>query len=270
MIDGQMVSLVTGCMNRLPSLLSALPSWLAVREIDELVIVDWGSKPPVRDVVWGYGQEVEGISLRTSDPRVRFYRVPDAREWRFSACANLGIAQATGERILRVDADVQLASAILDDLDLASGDFWTGNWTNARDDNERHLNGTIYAYKAAFELVGGYSERLLGYGYDDEDLYARLWQAGFGRRFIDHDLMRHLPHDDESRLAHAPDPPERYDDVSILVPRLATETVRQRLERANAYNRKMASRHPWSHDDRQAVWDIRQEDAYYWICREAT
>ena len=43
----QGISIVTACMNREDFLVQALPSWLQIEEVNEVVIVDWSSKKPV-------------------------------------------------------------------------------------------------------------------------------------------------------------------------------------------------------------------------------
>jgi hypothetical protein len=257
MHEGQSVSLVTGVMRRTPSLLAVLPTWLVLRELDEIVIVDWGGDASMCEAVRSAG-------LR--DSRLCFYRVPGVSCWEFSACANLGISVAVGERILRTDVDVAFAPGFFADLPLVSDEFWTGYWGQARDHNECHLNGTIYTHRESFLVVNGYNERLVGYGYDDEDLYARLCAQGFGRRFLDHDLMRHLPHGDDLRVSCAPEIPIR-EDVRLLVPSVDNATCSQQLERSNTYNRKLANVQPWTVQDRRAIWTVAHMDDGFWYCQ---
>ena len=42
------ISLIAASSNRTASVLSVLSSWLAIEGLDELVLVDWGSHPPLR------------------------------------------------------------------------------------------------------------------------------------------------------------------------------------------------------------------------------
>ena len=51
MPSGMTTSLVAASSNRTAMLLSVLPSWLAVDGLDELVLVDWGSAPPLREAL---------------------------------------------------------------------------------------------------------------------------------------------------------------------------------------------------------------------------
>ncbi len=60
--------------------------------------------------------------------------------------------------------------------------------------------------RADLMAVGGFNEFLHGYGWDDEDLYARFGAAGLVRRDIDAATAHHLPHDDAARTGAAAAP----------------------------------------------------------------
>ena len=52
-----------------------------------------------------------------------------------------------------------------------------------------------------------YDERIITYGFDDEDLYQRVTSLGYNVRNFDYDLMSHIVHDDAMRtkiLAQSP------------------------------------------------------------------
>ena len=161
MIDGMKLSVVCGLKDRAGHLWKSLESWLARDEIDEVVIVDWSSSEPV---VCG-------------EPRVVVARAEGQDHWVASRCHNLGLHMAIGHLILRLDAD-----------DLLFPDFFTmhpfrrdeippfyyAELTRARDDNETHLAGVVYARRCDFLAVGGYNERIEIYGYEDTDLADRL------------------------------------------------------------------------------------------------
>ena len=57
------------------------------------------------------------------------------------------------------------------------------------------LNRLLVARRDALRAVGGYDERLVHYGWDDSDLYARLERAGVRHVAFDNaSCLRHLPH----------------------------------------------------------------------------
>jgi hypothetical protein len=65
-----LISVVCGCMDRREMLRQALPTWLALSEIGEIVIVDWSSPSPVRP-----------LAAELGDRRVKVLRVDGQRRW---------------------------------------------------------------------------------------------------------------------------------------------------------------------------------------------
>jgi hypothetical protein len=220
------VSVVCGCMDRQEMLQQALPTWLAAPEIAEIAIVDWSSPHPVR-----------GLTDALGDPRVKVLRVEGQRRWIASKCHNLGLRAASGDVLLRLDADYLLEPAFFRKHPLSDGVFFCGNWRRARTDNERHLTGVLYVHRRHVLALNGYNERIVTYGYEDDDLFERLERAGLTRRDIDLDTVHHVPHDDLSRTRH-------QDVVNVQ-----GETER---------NKALAHSRPWSAADRMTIWQRRQ------------
>jgi hypothetical protein len=218
-------------MDRIVSLRAALQSWLLCPEIDEVVIVDWGSKTPVHE---------ELCSL--ADSRVLFIRVEGQPYWCAARCHNVELGAVTGENLLRIDSDVRLLSGFFAHHPISlSNMFWNASWRGSHGD-DCHLNGTIYTKLQSFLAVNGYNERLQSYGSEDEDLYQRMQSAGLQRVELDRSLLEHLPHDEASRLSHI------NSDF-----RASTEMSGIQL------NWKIAQEQPWSiHTDRRTTWDIHR------------
>lgn len=223
-------SLIAACRNRQEILRKVLPTWAAVKGVDELVLVDWSSSPPLADVV---------ADVLLGERRVRVIRVEGEAQWVLSRAYNLAARAATRADLLRVDCDYSLApnflarhvlppspslmppsadggggsSAESSAADtgaseagtsltasaLASAAFYSGHYEAARSENERHMNGALVVKRADLLAIGGYDERLQTYGWDDEDLYARLVAAGLVKRTIDYDAITHIPHGDRER-----------------------------------------------------------------------
>jgi hypothetical protein len=220
------VSVVCGCMDRNQMLAEALPSWLALPEIGEVVIVDWSSPTPVRL-----------LTTPLRDPRVKVIRVEGQSRWIASKSHNLGARAASGEVLLRLDCDYVLGPSFFETHKLSPRTFFCGNWRRARVDNERHLTGVLYLHKPDFLGANGYNERIVTYGYEDDDLFERLERAGLTRRNIDLDTIHHIPHDDMMRT--------RHQDVG---------SVEYETER----NKILAHKQPWSAADRMTSWERRE------------
>lgn len=189
-VPQQGVSLVAACMNRQDTLAEVLPTWLAVKGVDEIIIVDWGSDPPLRPIV-----------KPESDPRLHLYRVNNERSWVLSRAYNLALNMSSKEYVIRTDCDYTLQPDILDahDLNNTETGFYSGNWELARNENEVHLNGAMVMRKDAFWKVGGYDERIQTYGWDDEDLYSRLQSSRMDKLNISYDYVSHVSHGDGKR-----------------------------------------------------------------------
>ena len=77
---------------------------------------------------------------------------------------------------------------------MANGEFYVGEWRCARDENEKAVHGNIYLHTHDFLAVGGYSECVKSYGWDDSDFTIRLMLSGLTKRLINQDLCYHVPH----------------------------------------------------------------------------
>jgi glycosyltransferase involved in cell wall biosynthesis len=173
-------------MNREAHLRQSLPSWLSLKWVKELVVVDWNNANPL-------------IDLTTLDPRIRVIRVVEEPRWILSYAYNLGIGRASQEVILKCDADCRPSEAT-GHCRPSDGSFFAGYWKSGASVGKACVNGQCVVAKSQFEKVNGYSEIIRSYGRDDEDFYDRLIEAGFARQEISPAELDFLPHEDEERM----------------------------------------------------------------------
>ncbi|MCA0930779.1 galactosyltransferase-related protein [Ruegeria profundi] len=76
-----------------------------------------------------------------------------------------------------------------------------GNWRQAKS-GQSHVNGFFVVGRDALLAVNGFNERIVTYGWDDDDLYERLTKAGVQRKDVDPDTIRHIDHSDLRRIEH--------------------------------------------------------------------
>eukprot|EP00243_Klebsormidium_subtile_P001305 TRINITY_DN12265_c0_g1_i1.p1 TRINITY_DN12265_c0_g1~~TRINITY_DN12265_c0_g1_i1.p1 ORF type:complete len:1104 (+),score=109.56 TRINITY_DN12265_c0_g1_i1:93-3404(+) len=188
------VTIFNAVRSRNEMLARNLPSWLNVTGVDEILILDWDSSPPV-----------EEITKPLNSNKIKVVRVTNTSTtfW-LTVAYNLAAIHARGELIMKVDSDLELPTDLITrHAYLPAGRFYAGNWRTAPTEEESHLNGFIFVHRADFHRVNGYDERIFHYGYDDEDLYARLEAAGVAR--IDANLtgVKHVPHGDNSRRTNS-------------------------------------------------------------------
>ncbi|MEC7098827.1 MAG: galactosyltransferase-related protein, partial [Candidatus Thermoplasmatota archaeon] len=144
----------------------------------QIVLVDWSSATPVPQY-----------------PGATHVRVEGERAWSLARAYNLGVAHATADRVLKLDCDTRVVCRPCPPPIHAVA---AGNWRARASHDAGHLNGVMWAPRASLRAVGGYDERIRGYGYDDTDLYNRL---GRTRRVVDLDArcFRHATHSDAWR-----------------------------------------------------------------------
>ncbi|GAB0497471.1 hypothetical protein MMPV_008804 [Pyropia vietnamensis] len=228
------VSIIAACRGRHAALAAALPTWLAADGIDEVVLVDWGSTPPLAAslsataATVGGGIDVTTVAAAGAaagggvtppsggtadvndttgwDPRLRVVRVANADAWVLSRAYNLAARLSTYSATLRLDCDHTLHPSFIDTHPLsslagASGSWYAGNWAAAADENGVHVNGALFVERSRLLRVGGYDERVTGYGWEDAELGHRLADGGGGGRRDLRGGVAHLPHGDDQRVA---------------------------------------------------------------------
>jgi hypothetical protein len=257
MIGNMRLSVVCGVMNREEHLWASLSSWLMCDEIDEIVLVDWSSRTPV-------------TSEDVCDPRVVIVRVEGQEHWVASKCHNLGLLLSTGYLVLRLDADDILYYTFFAKHSFKQDEIPVGysvDQRQARDDNETHLAGVVYARRCDFLAVGGYNERIEVYGYEDTDLICRMTSRGSLGHTIDLDTLRHQQHDESSRFANQPQ--AKFDDLHRYYGRRSwSYNLLGKGDRAITANKLASEENPWTAADRKARWKIEQLGSRLYVCEE--
>ena len=224
------LSVITVCMNRQQHLLATARTIAAWPYHQEHLILDWSSRFPV-----------ERAQL-PPDSRIRLERVDGEQRWNLCRAYNLAARLARGRLLLKLDADCwpdQFDLSLLKGLDARVCRFGSGP--------DGRL-GQFLMHRSAFEAVGGFNEVLLGYGFDDKDLKARLASLGF--------QLHDLPIDAIGVIAHSIHERVSRDDVA---PNRRTSPYEESLSfakrRATAMsNRVAAARWPWTVQRRATLY----------------
>lgn len=234
------LSLLTCCMNRNDHVLQCIPTWLAHDEIDEIVIVDWTSVEPV-----AHSLKQAGID----DPRIRIIRVEDEGRWVLSHAYNLGFRAVTRSRVLKVDSDILLAADFFEKNTPADNTLIAGNWRNAAE-GQSHVNGFFITDRAKLFEVNGFNERILTYGWDDDDIYGRLIAAGVRRVDVDPNSITHVDHDNSRRTDSA-------------APKIAfgwSQIAQSPMFWTNVNRIQSETAAPWSPTDSMIRFDVIESD----------
>ena len=154
----------------------------------EVVVVDYGCPDGTADHV------------AARHPSVRVVRTGPVEGFNASLARNLGAAEATGETLVFVDADVVLADGF---LAFVQENLKPDAFAKPRDPQtlgENSVQGTCVVHRSHFELVGGYDEVLVNYGGEDLELYERLRTAHVQLMQLPPSLFaRVIPHGQEDR-----------------------------------------------------------------------
>jgi hypothetical protein len=246
------ISVVCGVMDREHHLRASLPTWLAYPGVGQVVIVDWSSRVPI---------------VPPDDPRVIVVRVEGQKHWCPAKCHNLGLRLATGDRILRLDADHQLKRGFFNKHPLiARSYFYSVDQTKLDGLDEIHLAGVVYAWRENLLTIGGYNERIVTYGWEDNDLVERMSAWGFASTTINIDTLHHIPHDDESRVAN-----QNISHLEGERPKLFSWAWNLGvLHRSVAANREAARNRPWSPEmgDVMTSFSINEMAPRLFLCKE--
>jgi hypothetical protein len=188
------VSIIVCCMNRNQNLLLSVSQWIKCRDINEIIIVDWSSATRVEETI----RDI----LKISKIKITIIRVNNAEKWILTTAYNLAAKHTSYDKILKLDCDNFISQDFVEHhkLDAVKGRncFYSGNWRESRNENEKHLNGVVYLYRQDFFAIGGYNEYIQSYGWDDSDLYSRL-QANVVNLYINNNHVSHIEHTDLER-----------------------------------------------------------------------
>jgi hypothetical protein len=205
------VSIVACCMDRNTNLALALPSWLS-SGAEQIVIVDWHSQEPVQTTLereltvlhphWTQKVEIVRVELPETNHR-----------WVLSWAYNLGVRYARHPWLLKLDSDnvlhadfldKTLGTAVIDQPADWCPHYWKGDWRSAKTRQQVYLNGVLLVSRAAFVAIGGYSEWIQSYGWEDSAAQISLEKTlGLKPIPLNPDLIDHLPHEDEQRVGSA-------------------------------------------------------------------
>jgi glycosyltransferase involved in cell wall biosynthesis len=186
------VSLITAIKDRAESLEAAFATWINVRGISQIIIVDWSSKDT---------SVIEKIARQ--DSRVLVARVENEIYFNHTRTKNLGINLSDGEIIVVTDADIKIHPRF---RRLFSVPRFRRLFSGSNGNDKLFYRGwipggygTMVVRRHMLDAVGGYDERMEGWGGSDDDLYLRLTLHGFQFAYIPERLLTHIDHSEEAR-----------------------------------------------------------------------
>lgn len=162
-------SIVTTCKGRLGNLKRTLPQFLKQRD-SEVIVVDYDCPDGTSSYV------------TATHPRARLVTVRDKPKFNLPHARNLGAAEAQGEILVFLDADIVVSDDFTGTLDSA---LRPGSFAVFGPPAKDSLRGQSVVRKVAFSRVGGFDDLLDGYGGEDLEFYMRLRLAGLRTVLLD-------------------------------------------------------------------------------------
>ena len=187
------IGVAIAVMNRTDRVLPCVKSWLASPLVDTITLVDWSSKQEV------YFEP--SLNRLLMHPKIRILNV--VGETSFIGIAhsyNLAIKYTDADMIVKADIDHVLKQ---DEFILECREACRTGYL--RGDSDSYM-GLCAFTKNDFNTVGRYDERLKGWGYDDNSLYARLIKRGLQAYYYQaaKQYVYHIPHSDHMRTVNYP------------------------------------------------------------------
>ncbi len=212
------ISFCTTCMNRLHHLQSTflknIQDNIRYNNI-EFVLLNYGSKDNLDD--WVYKR----LKSLITEGTVVYLKTEEPKYWNAAHAKNIAAIYSSGDVICNIDAD-----------SFAGSDFAMYVSMYFKRPGQFFLSGRIPAIpsdcmgrncirrKHYFD-VRGYDERILGYGYEDQDIYSRLRASGIKEIEIDRVYLTTINHSNFDRVART----IFFDEVeSILVSEASQQT----------------------------------------------
>jgi predicted glycosyltransferase involved in capsule biosynthesis len=215
--NNQKINIVTRIMGRLSFLEQTLPTWCAVKEIDEIVIVDWGMKEDL-------------LPLIDVDKRITLLQVPDKIYFDDGATWNLGIRYTNSDYILMIDSDVMIKKSPIHliDFNCRNKVYLVDERLRWWDSPHRGLAGTFILQKHQWEKINGFVEGVYGWGNIDSDFIVRLAINRYELvQTLNCEYFLHIDHGDDLRTEnrkHTGSIKESNAENKIILDRISAQT----------------------------------------------
>ena len=174
------LTIATACRNREENLRRALESWLNLCPA-QIIVCDWGSTIPITH---------ERLGVEMHRDKILILR-HEANSWILTWAFNEALCKVETKFVLKLDCDHVVSYDFLEKNPIDSGHFSRGHWRNA-DKGQEYINGAFLSCSTLLKDVGYYDERLTTYGWDDSDLYERLYDACLGSSIFAKGCLTHL------------------------------------------------------------------------------
>jgi glycosyltransferase involved in cell wall biosynthesis len=167
-------------MNRRSFLERSLTSWISMNLFEKIIVVDWGCKEPLDDLI-----KIDG--------KIFIIKIPEVQFFDMGATKNVGARFSTSDLIAFVDCDLILnemfRSFVKYELPERCEFAYTGTVEC----------GTTIASKNVFTKTNGFLEGLPVWGWDDREFVNRVKSFGFKGALFPDGIYTHIYHSERIR-----------------------------------------------------------------------
>lgn len=189
-------AIVAACQNGHEALRNSILSWLRVENVNEIIVVDWSSVPPLQYVI----EELD-LPQEKSQPAVTVATVENESMWSPSRAYNVAFRIAKSANVLRVDCDQIIQPFFSFRHMLRDNSFFAGRDGLSRSQDEAHLKNVLFASRSAVLSVGSYDERIQTFGGEQEDIVRRMNEHGLIQKDLDYNSFLHYTHENPELLS---------------------------------------------------------------------
>jgi hypothetical protein len=193
-----MISAIFSCMNRRENLESSLLSWVGRHPlVDDIVVVDWSSSPPLTEHPCFIRLSEKGL--------IKIVRVEGEKYYSVARSCNLAFRHTNPKNkiLLKLDCDLVLKNeSWLDRVVIGEDGSLERYCITGHHFFSKSLTGLALFNKEHFVW---YNENIEDYGYEDMDMYRRMVSRNGIVEIIFfnvQDYIHHIPHSDEKRSIH--------------------------------------------------------------------
>lgn len=199
------ISVISACKNRGKALKISVSSWIQFKEIDEIILVDWNSDDPIRD-------------LTSLHKKIKVITVQDEPYFNQPQPLNLAASISIGDYILKLDSDTVINPYynFFNHHEVNQTSFITGitelnlNIFHNEVFEKREKNcfldplwGTLFLTRENYFRVGGYNENMEEYAaWEDNEIVERLILSGLEHKRINFksNTLFSIPHSSKERV----------------------------------------------------------------------
>lgn len=205
--NGIKISFCIPCMNRLWQLKQTIHANLKVIKDNghQLCLLNYNSTDGLDEFVR------LGLSEYIKDGTLKYFHTKEPQYYDMARAKNLAHFLGGNEFLYNLDADNFITQEEMDYLAQCVSFELYHNYPHAKGEKDKDfwfvgLWGRIMIKRSLFHEIGGYSEQLLGYGYDDIDFYNRCKAARMCTHINGIVYATPIQNNDEERVCNTKDP----------------------------------------------------------------